>query len=62
MTPGLSNNSKSIWNSKTLWINGIVLILAIVTPGLSQEARSATFALAASNILLRFKTNQKVSI
>jgi hypothetical protein len=59
MTQG---QSKSFWKSKTLWVNGVVLILAVTAPGLNEEARSAVFGLAASNILLRIKTNQKLGI
>lgn len=58
---------KSFWQSKTLWINVITLVITVlgmaadwtfVTP---QAAQIIVFALAAANVILRLLTSAPIT-
>lgn len=58
--------TKKPWESKTLWMNAIIAVLAIAWPSagayIAANPETATMAFAVLNIVLRLVTKGKVQI
>jgi len=57
------NKSKEFWKSKTMWINGLLLLGGIATAFADHLAAGGVISLIAlSNLVLRVISNQSIKL
>lgn len=54
--------SKNFWKSKTIWLNIVLLAIAMFAPGVNEAVRIVIIASALPNLGLRLKTSQPLTM